>query len=423
MERMIWSLRLLAVFIFAANIAGCASMGLKPHEIKGSNEYELTFVDSSKGLPSDGQWREGIAFFDINGDGAIDILAPAPRHAKGEMQKPHLWYGSQNGEWRETPLHVPGLGYGYGDIAVADFDRDGVPDIGLATHGGGLTALRGKGGEKYVYFSAGMPSQRKFSSRTLVAADLNNDGAPDIAAVSEGKFGDKFPDPSGIRVCYCVNGRWECHSVGEEEKVFYLYADHIAVGDVNGDGNKDIAVASLVSFNNLIVWVGDGKGGFEPFNKGLPVNIHYPSVAFADIDKDGRDDLIANISGFGPVRDQSGIKAFLSRPGGFEDISEGLPGKPIYSALAAADLDGDDSVEIVLSTALGGLQVFSRSGDKWSQLKVSGLPEKGLMGTCNVYCLDLNGDGRKDIAVNYASEQFKQGGIRVFLNRTTSSRM
>lgn len=407
-----WGLRLLAVVILAANM-GCASMGIKLKEIKGSNE--LIFVNSSRGLPTQGQWREGIAFFDINGDGVVDIMAPAPRHGEKETLRPHLWYGSSDGQWRESFLHVPGSGYGYGDIAVADFDRDGVPDIGLATHSGGVTALRGKGKETYVDFSEGIPSSSKFSSRALVTEDFNNDGIPDLAAVSEGKFGDDFPEPSGILICSCVNNRWECHAVGDEEEVSGLFADQITAGDVNGDGNKDIAVGSLEHRKDLIVWVGDGKGGFEPFNKGLPNKRHYLSVAFADINKDGRDDLIVSTSAFGA--DQFiGIKAFLSRPEGFKEISGGLPEKELFYALAAADLDGDDSVEIVGATALGGIKVFSRAGGKWSEIEIPGLPKEGLIRPSHVYLVDINGDGRKDIVVNYASERYENGGIRVLLN-------
>ena len=412
----IWGLRFLAILILVAGM-GCELKGLKPQERKERDQ--LTFVDASKGLPTEGQWREGISFFDMNGDGVVDILAPAPRHGTKETLRPHLWYGSPNGEWTEATLHIPGSGYAYGDIAVADFDCDGVPDIGLATHGGGLTALKGIGGERYVDFSTGLPPSSRFSSRALVAANFNNDGPPDLAAVSEGKFGDDFPEPTGVRICSYVNDRWECHAVGDEEEVSGLFADQIAAGDVNGDGNKDIAVGSLEHTKDLIIWIGDGKGGFKPFNKGLPKRRHYLSVSLADINNDGRDDLIVSTSGFGA--DQFiGIKVFLSKPEGFEDISEGLPGKELFYAVGAADLNGDGSVEIVGATALGGLKVFSLSGDKWGQVKVSGLPEKGLIRTCHVYCLDINRDGRKDIAVNYASERHKNGGIRVFLNRPTS---
>jgi len=419
MERMICCLRLLAVFIFAANIVGCASMELKPQEEKERDN--LIFVDTSKGLPAEGQWRQGISFFDMNQDGLVDILAPPPRHGTKETLRPHLWYGGPNGEWREGTLHVPGSAYGYGDIAVADFDGDGVPDIGLAAHGEGLRVLKGIGGERYADFSRGLPPSSRFSSRALVAADFNNDGIPDLAAVSEGKFGDDFPEPSGIMICSCVNNRWECHGVGDEEEVSGLYADQIFAGDVNGDGHKDIAVGSLEHTKTLIIWIGDGKGGFKPFNKGIPKKRHYLSVALADINDDGRDDLIVSTSAFGA--DQFiGIKAFLSKPEGFEDISEGLPGKELFYAVGAADLNGDGSVEIVGATASGGLKVFSLSlsGDQWGQTKVSGLPEKGLIRMSHVYCLDLNGDGRKDIAVNYASERHESGGIRVFLNRSPS---
>jgi hypothetical protein len=51
-------------------------------------------------------------------------------------------------------------------------------------------------------------------------------------------------------------------------------------------------------------------------------------------------------------------------------------------------------------------------------MKVSGLPTEGLKTIYNVYCLDLNGDGLKDLALNYSLETTHSGGIRVFYNVT-----
>jgi hypothetical protein len=178
------------------------------------------------------------------------------------------------------------------------------------------------------------------------------------------------------------------------------------------------------------VWIGDGKGGFSPFNKGLPQEKIYfsvaledlnkdgrddlVSVALEDLNKDGRDDLVANVSGFGR-KGFFGLKAFLSKPVGFEDISEGLPVKEAYTAVDACDLDGDGTAEIIGGTAEGGLKIFAQKGNKWVEVNAAGLPREGMKKIYGVYCIDFNGDGYKDIAVNYASKH-ELGGIRVFFN-------
>jgi hypothetical protein len=110
------------------------------------------------------------------------------------------------------------------------------------------------------------------------------------------------------------------------------------------------------------------------------------------------------------------LRVFLSRPDGFEEMSEGLSANELFTAVGVCDLDADGSVELIGATGKGGLKIFSQKGSGWREASASGLPEEGLSRIYNVYCIDLNGDGYKDIAVNYALGQNNSGGIRVFLN-------
>ena len=400
------------LFIILMTLFGCDSGTRNSDNAKSTDE--LAFVVASDGLPSTGQWRESIAFFDINGDGYMDILAPPPRKASKAYDKPVVWYGDGKDKWSESLLDVPpDIGYDYGSIAAGDFDGDGVVDIALGMHVRGVKVLKGTTNGKYDDFSDGMPGRGEFVTRALVSADFTNDGISDIAAVSEGKFGPDMPFENGARVFSWSEKGWKQYPVGDAKEVRGLFADQLTTGDVNGDGNKDIAIASLQHRKDLIVWIGDGKGGFIPFNNGLPQEVHYPSVALADINRDGRDDLIACITGFGK-QGALGIRAFLSGPDTFTEISEGLPDKELFLALSASDLDGDGSVEIVGGTGEGGLKIFTRKDDQWQEVRVSGLPQNGLLRIYNIYLLDLNRDGHNDIIVNYA--QGDDGGIRVFLN-------
>lgn len=394
-----------------------------PGESQGSDAKEnavkpaLQFMDGSAGLPETGMWREGLALADLNGDGHMDIAAPPPRKAEEWPNKPAAWYGDGRGQWRQAKLQMPDIQYHYGDVAVADFTGDGKWDMALAMHGVPLTALKGLGQGRYADFSEGMPSGKLFLGRALASADINKDGRPDVVTLTEKA---NYTEWDGVWVCYYTDKKWACSPIGEGDKAAGLFGKRVTTGDVNGDGNPDIAVGAYSGNKSMIIWLGDGNGGFTPFNKGLPTHLIYASVTLVDIDGDGRDDLVTAISGFGKDA-VCGLKVFLSREDGFEEMSDGLPQKTVMYAANAGDLDGDGRIEVIGGNIAGGLDVFYLNGKGWKKAPVSGLPEKGLSRIYSIYVQDMNGDGKEDLVVNYASERGGPsgkagGGIRVFLN-------
>jgi len=415
-------LQLLLIIIIVA-IMGCDLGSERVEKTQKAKKSDVAFVDSSEGLPMSGRWRHGLGFYDMNDDGYVDILATPPRKASAADKEPVVWYGSKENTWKKGSIKVPsGILYDYGSIAGGDFDGDNIADIALAMHSQDLRFLKGAGKGEYVDFSEGLPLSKEFKSRAVVSGDFDNDGVKEVAAVSEAPFRDPRARPNGLWVFNFQGSRWESSPALKGNGAEGLYADQLVIGDMNGDGNKDIAIASLVQHRNLIIWVGDGKGGFTPFNKGLVKEQTYMSVAFGDIDMDGKDDLIASITGFGP-KGFMGLKAFLSGSDGFEQISEGLPENELFTAICAGDLDKSGAVEVVGVTAEGGIKIFRYSGNRWGQVPVQGLPESGLTRTYGIYCMDINNDGYKDLVLNYAlgADLDDSGGIRVFLNRAGNS--
>jgi hypothetical protein len=386
---------------------GCDSPKDATHSDKETSQ--IYFVESSKGLPVVGQWRQDISIADVDGDGFADIVGPPPRKGDEGQKRPFIWSNKGGAEWTEAIIRVPqDVPYKYGGIAVSDFDGDGIADIALAIHAGGIRVLKGKGKLEYEDLSDGLPSSEDFMSRAVISVDMNNDGVFEIAALSEGLG-------SGVWIFSRSNNAWAITPVGIREERKGLFGDHLAAGDVNGDGKIDIVAASLDDSTNRIVWINDGKGGFSPFNRGLPEGLHYIAVDLADLNGDRRDDLLVSIAGVGKGV-MKGLRAFLSTPDGFTDISQGLPVDVIFTCLRACDLDKDGRAEIIGGTGRGGVRIFSQEGNGWREAAATGLPEKGLEQIYNAHCADLNNDGFKDIVINHAKEQGNSGGIRVFLN-------
>ncbi|MDZ7698215.1 MAG: VCBS repeat-containing protein [Deltaproteobacteria bacterium] len=179
----------------------------------------MVFRDSSKGLPGSGKWRQSIDIYDVNGDGYLDILAPSPRLPSNEEdRRPHVWYGDGKGGWSEARLRFPqGSRFFYGGICGGDFDGDGITDLALAMHTMGLKGLRGNGKGGYEAFSDGLPSEEVFTSRAVVAADVNNDGTPDVVSVSElFPKGPALSSGGRLYVCLGSKGGWKCQAFGHE---------------------------------------------------------------------------------------------------------------------------------------------------------------------------------------------------------------
>jgi hypothetical protein len=284
-----------------------------------------------------------IAVGDVNGDGKPDLLVAnlCPVDSCYPQTDGSVGVLLNNGDGTfQTAVNYDSGGRAPLSVAVADVNGDGKADLVVANCGPGsgctpdgtIGVLLGNGNGTFktavTYDSGGN------GPRSVAVADVNGDGKPDIVVANENITVSNQQD-GGVGVLL-NNGDGTFQTA-----VPYFSGGYealgVAVGDVNGDGKADIAVAnSCISFSNcnninstggLSVLLGNGNGTFQTaVTYGSGGNIA-SSVAVGDVNGDGKPDLLGanecgntpNCSGLGTVgvlinTTPSQYKAFVQPP-------------------------------------------------------------------------------------------------------------
>jgi hypothetical protein len=403
-----------AIFFLFSLFLSCASTSRETKE----NREALTFTDISDGLPHDGLWRQNIALADMDGSGFLNIVAPPPRKAEKGQTRPFIFsWSPKEGKWAEGSFRFPeGSGYSYAGIAVGDINRDGAPDIVLATHTGKIIVLLndGKGG----FSESPFPAVKDFSSRTVEIADINGDGWPDVIAFSEGSFDDRYI-PKGILVGSNKEGKdWDVKIL---EGGTGIFGDSMAIGDLRGNGIKDIITAPITMIEEFkkFIWLGDGKGKFEFYDAKLAGDKVTQVVRAGDVDGDGKDVVVFRLSGSdskGTIR--VALAAYKWTGEGFSNMSGGLEAIDYPYMFDLADLYGDGKKELVVLSE-GGIDIYRHGTEKWVKIGSLSLSPADTRGAYSLRAA-RNKDGSLLIVFNLGREDpvFKKGirAYRVTLN-------
>ncbi|MBL8860576.1 MAG: VCBS repeat-containing protein [Planctomycetes bacterium] len=159
-------------------------------------------------------------------------------------------------------------------------------------------------------------------------------------------------------------------------------AAQIAIGDFDGDGDLDLAIARGTS--EILVVHNDGQGSFS--SAPVPVALAAAPVRLlaADFDGDGRADLAASQAG-------QRVSILLANAGGFAPYVE-VPIAHAAIELSVGDLDADGDLDLVVSG--GTTSVLANSGN--GAFVPAGVLHAGSSSYLDVG--DLDGDGDLDLA-------------------------
>ncbi len=306
---------------------------------------------------SGGQYAQGVAVADVNGDGKLDlIVANAGGESNGDGPLAVL-LGNGDGTFQPAVTYDPGA-YGADSVAVADLNGDGKPDLVVGNSCGvicnsAVTVLLGNGDGTFQ--SAVHYGSVVGGAAAVAIADVNGDGKPDVLVAYSWS-------------CTCETGSTGV-LLGNGDGTLRPGPIHpgagggsVAVADVNMDGKVDLIVTAAcgnsASCGNSTVGVllGNGDGSFQNQVTYYAGGYQASSVAVADINGDGVPDLVvANgclVGGSGCNDGPVGV-LLGNGDGTFQQVIEFESGGAPQLSVAAADVNGDGKPDVIVLNSFG----------------------------------------------------------------------
>lgn len=308
-----------------------------------------------------------LALGDVDEDGHLDLVTANAASADVSVLR-----GDGNGDFSVfAVLPAPG-GDGPNSVALHDLDGDTHLDLVVAGAPNGHVSVLAGNGDGTFDPAASYPS----GTGDIHVGDVDGDGDDDLVAAISGGISVIENDGTG--------------AFGPASTYATIASEHIALGDVDRDGDLDVASGGWN--DQVAVVLGLGDGSFGPATV-LPTTPMPRSVQLVDVDHDGAADLVAASYA------ESMVSVFQSKGDGTFDALErhGLGGSIEAHVAEAADLDRDgDEDLVVIDSYLGRAHVLLGTGggalSAPSILDVGGTSE-------SLVIADFDRDGRFDLGV------------------------
>ncbi|MEW2624945.1 FG-GAP and VCBS repeat-containing protein [Streptomyces sp. NPDC048106] len=379
---------------------------------------------------------------DFNGDGYGDLAISANGYVA-------VMYGTKTGlsaARHRVPAGNPGSNdggaySGFGDsMAPGDLDGDGYDDLVVGFDRLAPTVSVIWGGPQGLSDRTALSFTPKYSPSPMIVGDFDGDGKNDLVAAT---------GAGGVAETTLFRGPFGRDGTNASTSVFDtgIVPDSLAAGDVNGDHVPDLlSVGRRDDTADATLLLGS-RSGFGPA-KDLSTKVNSGSIA--DVDGDGYGDVVlgAGLEGYQPkgVVGGSVVVAYGSAQGVSTTrkrvrVSQDTPGVPgtgeTYDRfgydVATGDVNGDGYADVAIGVMQESISGVSTTGAvtvlrgsakgltgtgavSWHEntAGVPGVDEPHDMFGSRVSLVDMNGDGRSELATGTESENRNEGNVWYF---------
>jgi len=283
---------------------------------------------------------EEAIFADLDGDGYLEVISGT----EGETRT-MFWHHQNDGEWQTDAFPATENTQMWMQAAAVDLDGLHGTDLLLASKGPGATVGWLQAPEQPQDLAAWTfhPLREAGWIMSLIPHDMDGDGDADVVFTDRkgkraGVFWLENPGAGAVQ----NHDKWKEHAIGALGREV-MFAD---LGDVNGDGLTDLAVA--VKPFEIIIFLRQQDGGWrEKVLKLAAENLgRAKAVKIADLNGDGLADLVFTCEG--ATRPREGVVWLeQQRDGPWLQHSLSGPEGVKFDNIQVLDLDGDGDLDVI----------------------------------------------------------------------------
>ena len=240
------------------------------------------------------QGPQSVAISDLDGDGKLDLAIANYNYANGGMNPGNIVSVFRNTGNISTISFATKVDFASNSgplfIAIGDIDGNGKPDIAVATAIGSVSILRNTSSIGILSFASKVDFGANSNPQSVAVGDIDGDGKQDLAVANGSNFISVLRNTSIIgSVTFAT--RLDLPTAQSQLK-------SIVIGDLNGDGKLDL-ISGNSSGNSVSILKNKSSIGTISFESKLDfgVGANPISLVIGDINGDGKPDLMAANNG------------------------------------------------------------------------------------------------------------------------------